>query len=613
MKKIQTILLAAALLVLSGCNLLERPALTKMSDDNFWRNEEDVRAYANGFYDIFFPGYGLEWDRDWTPVYATFADDFVSEGTQDRFTSTVPSSLGSSSASRSCNDQFYGPTWGFGLIRKINIFIDRLNSHKDNLTEEQFNHWMAVAKFYKAYQYADLVTVYGDVPYFETTVRDDDPDTMYKDRDSRAVVMDAVYDMFKYAVDNMRADDGALNINKYVAATIASRFMLFEGTWQKYHDASRGGGDAQRANKFLTFAAEAAKLVLDSDKYSFTSDFKSLFASMDLSGNPEVIFYRHYDASLAVTHCVGSYHGGSESGAGTNLACIKAFLCNDGKPYQTSEVEGANDFSLENLVKTRDPRFDGTFYDKPIMTSSSLLYCNKFASREALEYYEETHNVIKPTWYSDFNENDCPVVRLAEAALNYIEAKAELGTATQKDVDITINAIRNRPLDAGAIKRGVKKTAALSLTSIPDDPARDADVSPLLWEIRRERRMEFYKEGTRIKDLLRWHKLDYMNYDKDKDHYLGPWVDFSATLILPNPTQSEYLKDKKNVLKVQDATGKVITYDGTNLDEMKGFYVVRNAKNRDAFGDRNYLAPIGQAQIDDYKTKGYTLTQTFGW
>ncbi len=64
----------------------------------------------------------------------------------------------------------------------------------------------------------------------------------------------------------------------------------------------------------------------------------------------------------------------------------------------------------------------------------------------------------------------------------------------QADIDASINAIRNRPLDAIAIAKGIKKTTPLSLGSIPNDPDRDADVPALIWEIRRERRMEFVFE-----------------------------------------------------------------------------------------------------------------------
>ncbi|MBQ6625171.1 MAG: hypothetical protein IIX39_05075, partial [Clostridia bacterium] len=60
---------------------------------------------------------------------------------------------------------------------------------------------------------------------------------------------------------------------------------------------------------------------------------------------------------------------------------------------------------------------------------------------------------------------------------------------------------------------------------------------------------------------------------------------------------------------LQDENGNIFTYRGNNPDEMVGFYCVRNAVNRETFFDRSYMRPIGQQQIDDYKMRGYTLTQ----
>ena len=202
-------------------------------------------------------------------------------------------------------------------------------------------------------------------------------------------------------------------------------------------------------------------------------------------------------------------------------------------------------------------------------------------------------------------------MRLGEVALNWIEAKAVLaemgiGNVTQEDIDLSINGIRNRPLNADAVAAGVKKTTALSLSAIPDDPNRDGDVSPLMWEIRRERRMELFHEGNRIKDLRRWYKLDYMDYDTNPDKYLGPWIDFPVE-------EPQFMKDKINVLKVQDAEGNIHTYNGSNASDMVGFYCVRNAVNRETFFIRSYMRPVGEQQINDYKMRGYKLTQTENW
>ena len=43
------------------------------------------------------------------------------------------------------------------------------------------------------------------------------------------------------------------------------------------------------------------------------------------------------------------------------------------------------------------------------------------------------------------------------------------------------------------------------------DPKRDPSVPALLWEVRRERRVELMGEGFRLDDLRRWKKGDYVN------------------------------------------------------------------------------------------------------
>ena len=145
-----------------------------------------------------------------------------------------------------------------------------------------------------------------------------------------------------------------------------------------------------------------------------------------------------------------------------------------------------------------------------------------------------------------------------------------------------------------------------NLATLPNDPDRDADVSALIWEIRRERRMEFVFEHSRLLDLKRWKKINYMS-NTDPDNLLGLWINF----------QTEYpgwlIAAKINKLKVKKEDGTVVTYNGSNAADMIGYYIPENVSNRDAFTDRVYLAPVGNTQISEYLGKGYKLTQTPGW
>lgn len=610
MKHIKLIysLAAAALLISCNKNVLDRLPLTSIVDDNYWRNEDDIRMYANSYYSYYFSGYNTSFTADYTPVRGyTFSDDLTGKNVQSNFESSVPTSRGSTAESAEWLQTYAGPTWNFTWVRKSNILLDRLEFIvKPKISEEAYKHWTAVARFFRGFEYSRLVSVFGAVPYFDKVVPDDDLPALYKNRDDRGVVMDKVYDDFKYSLENIRENDGAQLLNRYIAAAFISRFMLFEGTYQHYH-----GLDAARAKKYLEFAVEAAEIVMNSNKYSFGKDFKSLFSSESLAGHPEILLYRAYDAALTITHCIGSYQNGTEVvGVDPNLVLIKSFIANDGKVWQNAAVPDVESFKIADLIKTRDPRFEASFVDRALTSSATLLYGYKFASREAITYIGKTYPAA---WGSNTNTSDAPVMRLAEVVLNWVEAKAVLAEylggnpVTQEDINKSINAIRLRPLDAAAIAKGVQQTAALQLAALPVDPDRDADVPSLIWEIRRERRMEFVFENTRLLDLKRWKKLDYMDFSTNPDYFLGPWVNVQqeAPAYLTNTYTGR--------TKVKLLDGTIITYDGTNAASLVGFWMVDNAQNRNAFTDKSYLAPVGQSQIIQYEEKGYTLSQTPGW
>ena len=232
------------------------------------------------------------------------------------------------------------------------------------------------------------------------------------------------------------------------------------------------------------------------------------------------------------------------------------------------------------------------------------------------------------------NTNDAPVIRLGEILLNWIEARAEWATlggpaVEQGDIDRSINALRRRPLDATAVANGVTRTADMLLAALPDDPARIAPietahggsvVEPLIWEIRRERRMELYMELPRLLDLKRWRRIHYMRGSENPDILRGIWVDMpnefprlltlTATGAVPNR-------------RVQRADGTIVTFTATvengvitasNAADMVGYLVPFNVGDRPAFDNqRAYLSFVGLDQITLYESQGFRLTQTEAW
>jgi SusD family. len=689
MKRLSYILMAFVALVFAGCNpneFLDRTTLTDMDDASYWTTENNVRLFVNGAYGSYFNGYSDNWGSVYAPACYSYemSDDRTTTGTQANILISQPS------------DNWYraelgyrgywlqrrgaGP-WNFAYIRKWNLLMDRLNTMKEEgiLNDAQYNHWYGVARFFRAWEYCRFVESFGDVPYYDHVVRTDDEDDMYKDRDPRTLVMDACLDDFNFALENVRTDDGTDYVNKYVVGTIASRCMLFEGTWYVYHKtdaAMKTCTDIDgHAKKYLEAAQKFAAYVMDSGKFSFNTPSHELFGHLytTLTGTAkEVILYRTYNKSIQSSnqHCIASYAGGNGGGEGQsmagNLSTLKAWICQDGKPYSSSTVENVKSWRLQDMVVTRDARFESTFWDEP-RSSATGLYVEKFIDRTGLTYGVDGAPACPAQYASCTNENGYPCVRYSETVLNWLEAKAELAehfggpAVTQSDIDRSINAIRTRPLDAQAIAKGVKQTAPLQLSWLQGsagenfDPERTSApqkachsyavtgkfVSPLLWEIRRERRMEFFMEQYRVLDIRRWGQMELMLGANNPDLLVGGWVELDKSQQLTKRKYNLLVKGNVNVVSVKHIAGyndkgqlelgDRIFFNGTfddknvyvsgNKEEMCGFLIPQNIKDRDPLNVdvRNYLEPICTDVFRQYidkneaTGKNYTLYQNPGW
>ncbi|NGM62424.1 RagB/SusD family nutrient uptake outer membrane protein [Sphingobacterium sp. SGG-5] len=601
MKTIYNILLASWIVAFSSCEkFLDRTPLTSESDETAWNSEDNVRLYANKYYTDFFSGYGLNFDAQGGAPLLSYnnSDDVLTLGAQANITRAVPNS----------------GIWSYTMIRSVNILLDRVENRMDGvLTAEAKAHWLGIGRFFRALRYAELVLQYGDIPYYGVEVPSTDRDALYKPRDPRNVVMDAVYDDLRFALQNVRLNDGAQNVNRYIVAGFISRIALYEGTWQKYYY-----NNPDQAKKFLDLAVEAGGMVTSSNKYDIEMDYRSLFTSEDLSGKKDVLLFRKYDAGVGVTHSVISVSNLVESrNVGPTTDLIKAYICADGRPWQVSSEPDADNFELENLIKTRDSRFEATFYSKPEpLSRASLVYVTKFLPREGERRVKEEGLAPLPQHTSSFNDTDYPVLRYAEVLLNWVEAKAEVAelggdAVTQSDIDVSINKIRNRPLAPEAASRGAQKTAPLDLGNIAADPNKDGDVSELLWEIRRERRMEFTFEYSRLVDIRRWSKIEYLDTEANPDLLSGGWVNFPVEL------PSFLNDDNVGVFAVVDLDGNITEYAGGNNSSMVGFYRNLNNVGRLPFLNQvnlnPYLQPIGLNQINEYRLQGYELKQTEGW
>lgn len=578
-------LLLATAVSFSSCDdfLTRDPQDTVTDVPSFWNNEENLRTSFLDYYTYFFPGYRSGWNRA-----DNFAETNVADWTDDNaqevatlFTKVAPTTD--------------ADNWNFKKIRNMNLLLSRIQS--SSLGEEAKNHWSGVARLFRAMEYAKLVQKFGDVPYYDAVVGSTDNEQLYRARDPRTTVMDKVNEALAFACANIRVNDGTkgLTVNRAVAQGFASRIMLFEGTWQKYH-----ANNTAKAAEYLKAAKDYAAALMQTNAYSIAPSYKSLTTSEDLAGNPEIIMYRSYVENV-VMHSLMSFQNTEHEMSSPSRSFVDAFLTKNGLPIHQAGNTDYKGKEYAKEIQNRDPRLADNIDEESglrlngvaAVYAASGYYANRYVNKDLIN---------KPGGMSSTNTTDAPVMKLNEVMLNYIEAAAELAdlgqyTLTQADFDKTINAIRDR--QSTQMPHLTLAGNALKVNGVEiNDPDRDATVKPIIWEIRRERRVELAYEGLRFNDLRRWGKLEYADMTKNKKLNMGAWIN-----------KADYPENAEALAKITlcDENGKIVTGN-------EGYImpITEVAKMR-VMADKDYLYPIPVDQITMYENHGFKLTQNPGW
>ena len=568
----------AAVATLTGCDDLlndnRYPQSIQTSNTEFWSNASNVRNECNYFYELF-SGYGN----------GSGLGEFYAPGLNDNQTS---SNGGENLANwKNINVPASSTNWSnpYIYIRRANLIIEGVEN--SSLTETDKANFIGIARMIRGWQYYGLVRAYGDVPLVETALDPSNPEDyaiLFEARTNRNTVMDYALADLDYAIANIGTQKSKNAFSKDLAKAIKSEVCLYEGSYARYH-----AKDESRATKYFTEAAKAAGDLVDA--YPIGDNYQATYNSFRgaLSANAEVIFMKEYEKDVFM-HSTVDYTSSSTPISGITKDLFDAYLFKDGKPlaltsedtsdlpvttYEEKVVDGktVREYTLDiagllavrdgRLSQTIDPRvyFEGTPYQRPNsmkMTSLTGYGVKKFDNPEMDYTYTTT------VW----NYTCAPLYWGALVSLDYAEAKAELGTLTDADLDKTVNKMFARA--------GLPAATVASLSAMTD-PANNMKVSNLLWEIRRCRRCELvYDKDLRYWDLVRWHQLELLDADKHPNIYLGANV--SGMLAEDRPA---------------------------NVDG----YMNAKGKGSRVFSDREYLFPIPSGQIG----LNNNLTQNPGW
>ncbi|KIA96508.1 hypothetical protein OC25_01780 [Pedobacter kyungheensis] len=518
-----TILMLALFLAACKKDFLDRTPETSISEAEFWKTQNDLQLYVNNFYTAFpstigafgtIGPYGLDAD-DGSDNMITMSVNGNMNGVR-----TIPSS---------------GGGWAYGdwsTLRNINYFM--VNYNKVNASWDNQKTYVGEALFFRAWFYFSKLRQFGDLPWVNKPL-DITSGELKTPRLSRAVIVDSIMNDLDRAVQYLpsKASAQASRVNKQVAQLFQARIALFEGTWEKYHAGTAFGVNGSDGTKFLQKAATvSADLIANPGGYALvatpgTDGYWRIFNQVNYSSNTEVMLWRQYDLNINGGHY---WHRYTNTGAGRGLTknLVDYYLCTDGNPI-TGNALYQGDATLLNVVKNRDPRMAQTIY----INDGNHIVTNNRPNGAAPNIFDvptfSAPNEQKPaTGYQvykghdpDYNQQQDRgtsgyiIFRFAEALLIYAEAKAELGTISQNDLDLSVNKLRARV--------GMPNMLLAAITADPkwEFPA----LSPVINEVRRERRVELACEGYRKDDIFRWAAADELIVGwKPKGAKLAQWT-----------------------------------------------------------------------------------------
>lgn len=472
MKTINYITVALVFASLCSCSL-DREPMDALGAENYFNNRSELTTFTNGFYADFPSADAL---------YGETADLIIPTSLTNEVMGTraVPSS---------------GGGWSWSSLVNINTFMDCVAKCPDAAARKEYE---GVARFFRAYFYFNKLKRFGAVPWFETQLGSTD-DRLYAPRTSRDELLGNILKDIDSAIESLPSTVNVYRVTKWTALALKSRIFLFEGTFRKYHGIAG-------YETWLKEAASAAEAFVSDSPYTLHTESAEPYRQLFIADNAlkdEVILARNYNLKLNIVHSVNQYFLTGGAKPGMNKKIVDSYLMMDGtrftdkKDYREldyyDEMQGRDPRLSQTIVAPGHKRIGSNTVVSPNFASATTGYqISKWVSDGGQDSYNKAHT-------------DIILFRAAEVYLNLAEAKAELGTLTQADLDRTISKLRARvgmpPLTMATANANPDPYLMSAETGYPQV---DGPNKGVILEIRRERTIELFGEGFRYDDLMRW-------------------------------------------------------------------------------------------------------------
>lgn len=338
----------------TSCDLTENVQV-KADKSMIFGSKSGLELYSNSFYKAL-PTLknGFMQDKMCDVGAVSNTDTFIKQGAYNTETAT---------------------SWSWGALKNINYFIDGCNDPKYCTVDDNTrDNYLGIARWFRAWFYYDKLTTYGEVPWFPHDIQSYQNDVMYKNRDSRDVIIRNLIADLDFAYEHIQATSstGSSTLTRWAAAALKSRVCLFEAAYRRYHNLT---GLEITPEELYREAAKAAKLVIDNSGCSLNTATGKKGAYRDLFYNEtpltqEVILAVCANEKSGIFGEQNWWFNARSYGLCWSLvrSFVHTYLKLDGTPFTddadyavksfTEEMEG-RDLRLEQTVRGRNFLWDG--------------------------------------------------------------------------------------------------------------------------------------------------------------------------------------------------------------------------------------------------------------
>ncbi|MCE7069094.1 RagB/SusD family nutrient uptake outer membrane protein [Dyadobacter sp. CY327] len=502
-----------SLMMLAGCDPLDKTNLAALSSEDVLTNPKVAEAYVNDMYANFMPSsFSVGRLTDETMVI----NGENAAGLSDYLKGTLTADT--------YND------FPYENIRKINIFLAQV----DNATfdENIKKSLKGEALFWRAFAYFRMVKAYGGVELILKPESPANKEAIFVPRSKTSECIAQIVKDLDEAIPLVEPLSTIGRIDKGAAMSFKGRVLLYWASPQfnRSNDLARWTAAYNASKDALTF--------LDANGKGLYANYKDLWTN---EMNKEVIMVKRFQYP-------GFSNGYSQAGmrpllysrgaVGDNvpsLELVNAYPMKDGSKYNPATMD------YKTLFKDRDKRF----YASIAYNGAEPYLAEMFGKENMWTYFYDadgnaatgingkearadnsenlfSHSSFYPAKMLDRNitrttvedgQVDWIEIRYAEVLMNMAEAANEIGKTSEALA--AMYKIRNR----AGIEPGAKANYGITAATLPDIRKAIMD----------ERLVEFAFEGQRFWDLRRW-RVYTSTFNSFKDKYFhGLRVEWNGT------------------------------------------------------------------------------------